>query len=119
MTSGCAASKGLVKENPSKVVDVYLQAVSNGRADSVNYIKENLRINQAFGYVKPYVPVVTPADVRMVWIPSHKSKTTPEVLVAGHWIYIMVKESSWFVDNQSSTNAKIPLIMPYKEENKK
>ena len=119
MTSGCAGSKGLVKENPNRVMDVYLQAVSNGRADSVDYIKENLKINQAFGYVKPYMPVVEPADVRLVWIPAHKSKTSPEVLVSGHWIYIMVKESSWFVDSQAKNDAKIPLVMPYKEENKK
>ncbi|MFA5350646.1 MAG: hypothetical protein WC357_04865 [Candidatus Omnitrophota bacterium] len=119
MTSGCAGSKALVKNNPNKVMDVYLQAVSSGRADSVDYIKENLKISEAFGYVKPYVPVVEPADVRLVWIPAHKSKSAPEVLIAGHWIYIMVKESSWFVDSQSNTNAKIPLIMPYKEENKK
>jgi hypothetical protein len=119
MTSGCAASKGLVKESPNKVMDVYLQAVSSGRTDSVNYIKENLKINQAFGYVKPYVPVVEPADVRLVWIPAHKSKATPEVLVAGHWIYIMVKESSWFIDTQTRDEIKIPLIMPYKETNKK
>jgi len=119
MTSGCAASKGLVKESPNKVMDVYLQAVSSGRADSVNYIKENLKINQSFGYVKPYVPVVTPADVRLVWIPAHKSKSAPEVLVAGHWIYVMVKESSWFIDNQSKADAKIPLILPYKEVKEK
>jgi len=119
MTSGCAGSKGLVKESPNRVMDVYLQAVSNGRADSVDYIRENLKINQAFGYVKPYVPVVEPADVRLVWIPAHKSKTAPEVLVAGHWIYIMVKESSWFIDSQTKTDAKIPLVTPYKEANKK
>jgi len=119
MTSGCAGSKGLVKENPNRVMDVYLQAVLNGRADSVDYIKENLKINQAFGYVKPYVPVVEPADVRLVWIPAHKSKTAPEVLVAGHWIYLMVKQSSWSIDSQTKADAKIPLVTPYKEANKK
>ena len=119
MTSGCAASKGLVKESPNKVMDVYLQAVSNGRLESVNYIKDNLKISQAFGYVKPYVPVVTPADVRMVWLPAHKSKYSPEVLVSGHWVYIMVRESRWFIDTQAQGNVKIPLIVPYKEDNKK
>ena len=119
MTSGCAGSRGLVKEKPNKVMDVYLQAVSSGRADSVNYIKENLKISQAFGYVKPYVPVVTPAEVRLVWIPAHKSKSSPEVLVAGHWIYLMVKESTWFIDSQAKNETKIPLVLPYKEENKK
>jgi len=119
MTSGCTSAKALVKENPNKVMDVYLEAVSSGRADSVNYIKENLKINQAFGYVKPYVPVVEPADVRLVWIPAHKSKSASEVLVSGHWVYIMVKESGWFIDSQSKSEAKIPLILPYKETDKK
>ena len=119
MTSGCVASKGLIKETPSKVMDVYLEAVSSGRADAVNYIKENLKIDKAFGYVKPYVPVVEPADVRMVWLPAHKSKYSPEVLVSGHWVYIMVKDSRWFIDAQSNDQAKIPLIVPYKEANKK
>ncbi len=119
ITSGCAASKGLVKDTPSKVMDVYLGAVSNGRADSVNYIKENLKVNKAFGYVKPYVPVVEPADVRLVWLPAHKSKYSPEVLVSGHWVYLMVKESRWFIDSQSRDQAKVPLIVPYKETDKK
>jgi len=112
-------SKGLVKDNPNKVMDVYLEAVSNGRADFVNYIKENLKINKAFGYVKPYVPVVEPADVRLVWIPVHKSKYSSEVLVSGHWVYIMVKEPRWFIDTQAKSEAKIPLIVPYREQDKK
>lgn len=119
MTSGCAASKGLVKESPNKVMDVYLQAVSNGRLESVNYIKDNLKISQAFGYVKPYVPVVVPADVRMVWLPAHKSKYSSEVLVSGHWVYIMVKDAGWFIGTQVKNEAKIPLIIPYKETSKK
>ena len=119
ITSGCAVSKGLVKDNPNKVMDVYLEAVSNGRADFVNYIKENLKINKAFGYVKPYVPVVEPADVRLVWIPVHKSKYSSEVLVSGHWVYIMVKEPRWFIDTQAKSEAKIPLIVPYREQDKK
>lgn len=119
ISSGCAASKGLVKDNPNKIMDVYLEAVSSGRADTVNYIKENLKVNKAFGYIKPYVPVVEPADVRLVWLPAHKSKYAPEVLVSGHWVYIMVKESRWFIDAQSKSEAKILLIVPYKETNKK
>ncbi|HBU07835.1 MAG TPA: hypothetical protein DEA99_01265 [Candidatus Omnitrophica bacterium] len=119
ITNGCAASKGLVKDSPNKVMDVYLEAVSSGTADAVNYIKENLKVNKAFGYVKPYVPVVEPADVRLVWLPAHKSKYSSEVLVSGHWVYIMVKEPRWFIDTQEKGNARIPLIVPYKETSKK
>lgn len=100
-------------------MDVYLEAVSSGRVDAVNYIKERLKIDKAFGYVKPYVPVVQPADVRLVWLPAHKSKYSSEVLVSGHWVYIMVKQSRWFMDTKVEDKVKIPLIIPYKEENKK
>lgn len=119
ISSGCAASKTLVKDSPNKVMDVYLEAVSSGRADSANYIKENLKINQAFGYVKPYVPVVQPADVRLVWVPTHKSKSSSEVLVSGHWVYLMVKEPRWFIDTIESDKVKVPLIIPYREQDKK
>jgi hypothetical protein len=63
--------------------------------------------------------VVEPADVRLVWLPAHKSKYSPEVLVSGHWVYIMVKESTWFIDSQAKNEVKVPLIIPYKETGKK
>jgi len=119
ISSGCAAHKAVVKDSSSKVMDAYLDAASAGRADSANYIKENLKINQAFGFVKPYVSVVLPADVRLVWIPAHKSKENSSALVSGHWVYIMVKPARWFIDAQEKDKAKIPLIIPYKEGGKK
>jgi len=119
-TSGCALSKGTIKESRNnKVIDTYLAAVSNGRTDSASYIRENLKMKQAFGYVRPYVPVMNPADVRGVWIPAHKSKEDPNTLISGHWVYIVVREAHWFIDAEKNSNVKIPLIIPYKEKSKK
>lgn len=118
-TSGCALSRPIVKDSHNKVVDTYLEAVSSGRMDSVNYIRENLKMNQAFGYVKPYVPVIEPADVRLVWIPVHKSKEDSNTLISGHWVHVMVKESRWFIDAQAQDKVKVPLIIPYKEKSQK
>ena len=119
-TSGCALSKGTIKESRNnKVVNTYLEAVSSGRADSASYIKENLKMNQAFGYVRPYVPVMAPADVRGVWVPAHKSKEDPNTLISGHWVYIVVREARWFIDAEKNSNVKIPLIIPYKEKSQK
>ena len=119
-TSGCALSKGTIKESRNnKVIDTYLSAVSSGRTDSASYIRENLKINQAFGYVRPYVPVMEQADVRSVWIPAHKSKEDPNTLISGHWVYIVVRESRWFIDAQKNSNVKIPLIIPYKGKSQK
>jgi len=116
ISSGCAAShKVVVSGAQDKVMDAYLSAVSSGRRDSGEFIKDKLKLNKAFGYVAPYVPVIEPADVRLVWIPAHKSKEDKDTLVAGHWIYVMVKESSWFIDSQKQDKARIPLLVPYKE----
>ena len=117
--SGCALSRTTVKDGQNRVVDTYLEAVSSGRADSANYIRQNLKLSQAFGYVKPYAPIVEPADVRLVWIPAHKSKDDAFTLISGHWVYIMVKQSRWFIDEQYKDKAKIPIIIPYKETQKK
>lgn len=117
--SGCVTSGALVKDGQNKVVDTYLQGIASAKSDAANYIKENLKVNKAFGYVKPYLPVVEPADVRLVWLPAHKSEYSPEVLISGHWIYIMVRESRWFIDGQIRDKARIPLIIPYKEADKK
>ena len=118
-TSGCALSKQVIKDNNDKVTDTYLNAISQGRSDSASFIRENLKINKAFGYVKPYAPVIRQADVRLVWVPVHKSKDDPETLVSGHWVYIMVKEAGWFIDSEASDKVHIPLIISYKESNKK
>jgi len=118
--SGCAYTKGAIKEaGRDKITDTYLAAISQGRTDSADYIKENLKIDKAFGYVKPYAPVVRQADIRLVWIPTHKSKDDSGTLVAGHWVYIMVKEAGWFIDDELKGKAHIPSIVPYKESSKK
>lgn len=120
ISSGCAASKkAIVDPSRNKVVDAYLEAVSSGRHDSVEFIRENLKIDKAFGYVKPYVPVMESADVRLVWIPAHRSKEDKDTLVAGHWIYVMVREPAWFIDSGKQDTARIPLLVPYREESVK
>jgi len=119
ISSGCASTQGLVKEEQNKVMEAYLKAVSSGRIEAAEYVKENLRLKDAFGYVKPYVPVVAPADVRLIWLPTHKSTYEPDALVGGHWVYVIVRPSRWFIDSQAQSKGKIPLIIPYKESNKK
>jgi hypothetical protein len=113
LISGCATTK---PEPPApKMLDVYANAVKQGKLDSAEEIKKDLTIKQAFGYVQPYVPVVEYPDVRMVWIPSHISEEDPDVKVGGHWVYIMVKNATWFGENQIQ-EMKIPEIVPVKKE---
>ena len=118
INSGCSASKVSVKDNPSRTESVYLAAISSGRKDAASYIQENLKLNKAYGYVKPYMPLVDPAEVRLVWIPAHKSEGSSDALVSGHWVYLMVKPSRWYIERQNKGKTEIPLIVPHKQEEK-
>jgi len=80
----------------------------------VEFVKNNLTAKGTYGYVEPYVPVRVPSDVRMVWIPAHESKDDSNVLVAGHWVYVVVKDSRWFIEEQAPAKAKIPVVVPVK-----
>jgi len=115
--SGCATLQRSEK-NSGSFMDVYTEAVKAGKLDAAGYIKENLKLRKSFGYVKPYVPVMKSPEVKAAWIPTHKSQEDPHTLVAGHWVYIMVRESKWFIEDQIPTKVKIPLVIPTSMGNK-
>jgi len=72
----------------------------------------NLKIGQSLGFTPPYVPVIQPAEVKKAWIPAHKSESDPDVLVAGHWIYIKIKDDQWFIDTESEESDSFSIIIP-------
>jgi hypothetical protein len=96
-------------------MSLYLQAMTTGRVDAVKAIKDNFKITKSFGYVQPYVPVVQQPEVKAVWIPVHKSDQDADTLVGGHWVYVMVRNSRWFIESQENGSGKIPVIIPFKE----
>lgn len=49
----------------------------------------------AIGPETPYVPVVEPPRVQRVWLPSYVNPAGD--LVSGHWVYLMLESSRWFV----------------------
>ena len=53
----------------------------------------------ALGPEVPYVPVVTAPRVQRVWLPAHVDELGD--MVAGHWIYLMLERSKWFVEEGS------------------
>ena len=49
--------------------------------------------------------------VRKVWIPDHKSLDNPDVMIAGHWNYVMIQPPRWFIES-NVTDSKLPVIVP-------
>lgn len=64
----------------------------------------------AVGPEVPYVPLVDPPRVQRVWIPAYVNSAGD--LVAGHWIYLMLRSSEWFLDDGHDTKKQLNLSTP-------
>lgn len=118
LVSGCAhVSKRASSQMPRSIKEIYAQS-HRDVIDQGSSIGRDLKEEKVFGYVKPYVPVIDPPIVKKVWIPSHKSEQDAGVLIAGHWIYIMVKGPTWFIDEEVQNQIEIN-IMPHKGKEQK
>ena len=101
LISGCASNHPTPINVPKGLLDVYLKGVGDGHNDSSTFIEGKLHEQNTFGYVKPYTPVILPPQVRKVWIPDHQSETDTDVLVAGHWTYIMLNGPQWLINDKA------------------
>jgi hypothetical protein len=116
--SGCATGKHVSKEDstPKNMMGVYASATGQSQRDVVQYIQKNLKEQKTFGYTKPYIPIINEPVVRKVWIPDHKSEENSDVLVAGHWLYLMIQAPTWFIENKK-IDTKFPIIVPIAPDN--
>ena len=111
--NGCASGKSIHKDKvlPATMMEVYASAVGQSQKDVAEFVEKNLKEQRTFGYTKPYIPVINEPVVRKVWIPDHKSQDNSDVLVAGHWVYLMIEPSKWFVDGKT-VDTNFPIIIP-------
>ena len=93
------------------MMDVYTHSIGDAQKDTAKYVRENLKEQKTFGYVKPYIPVMVSPVVRKVWVPDHKSAQDGGVLVAGHWVYVMVTGPRWFIEDETK-KVDMPVIIP-------
>ncbi|MBI3602723.1 MAG: hypothetical protein HY209_07525 [Candidatus Omnitrophica bacterium] len=111
--NGCTSSKAVQKNKvqPLTMMDIYAQSAGQAQKDVTKFIENNLKEEKTFGYVKPYIPVMNDPVVRKVWIPDHKSEDNPDVMIAGHWSYVMIQPPTWFIDGKT-VEAQLPVIVP-------
>ncbi len=115
LTSGCVhgnTQERLKAKSPARMSHIFVQATGAASHDTALYVEERLKEQKTLGYVKPYIPVVIPPIVKKAWVPGHKSYDDPSILVGGHWVYLMVQDAKWFVEDGSqdkSTAFVIPI----------
>ena len=70
----------------------------------------------ALGPEVPYLPLVQPPDVKRVWVTAHLNEQGD--LIAGHWVYLMLEESSWYLRYRGPRKlelqlpARVPVAAP-------
>lgn len=105
LISGCATTGELnSSDGPDEVsvktfADIYRQAKQARMAD--NDPLTGLKMDEPLGYVKPYLPVMVPPKVIKVWVPSHVMPDDREVMVSGHWAFVMTEPPKWFIEQEA------------------
>ena len=70
----------------------------------------------ALGPEAPYLPLVRPPNVRRVWVTAHLNEAGD--LIAGHWVYLMLSPSSWYLRYRGPRKlelqlpARVPVAVP-------
>ena len=114
--SGCATARPKTTDPNSRAVqtfaDTYRKSKEAGTIDILNNPGAALRMGAQMGYTKPYLPVFQEPKIIKVWIPPHKSNDDRNVLIAGHWSYVMVEDPSWYIDNEINREMSVGVIVP-------
>ncbi len=106
LISGCAS---MGKSSQAKAVDtgavrtfaeVYRRSKEADARDTAGIPRVTASLAPALGYVKPYVPVIRPPRVIKVWVPAHVIDGDPKALVAGHWAFVMLEDTRWFIEGE-------------------
>lgn len=71
-----------------------------------------IRLTPDTGDAAPYFPVYEPGKVRKVWVPAHVASQDRDVLVAGHWAFVMVEGPHWYIEDHGTDRISIPARPP-------
>ena len=112
--SGCATAKANQADPTSgkTFADIYQKSKEAVPIDILHNPGAALQMGAQMGYTKPYLPVFQDPKIIKVWIPPHKSKDDQNVLIAGHWSYVMIEDPSWYIDNEITKEMSVGVIVP-------
>lgn len=109
-SAGCVARE----EGASRrsLLQTYAAAHGEGAADVGEKTARELTLRQAYGYTKPYAPVLEYPEVQRIWIPDQRGADGS--LITGHWVFIILHEPRWMQVDEHARGIEFPTIIPYK-----
>ena len=102
LTCGCAHV-----QSERSVKDVYEKSTLKIDMGKIRDAQDGLHKRTGLGYVTPYVPIVSAPKTIKVWIPDYISKKNPNVLVSGHWVFMLLTSGGWELQKEGSQRPKV------------
>jgi hypothetical protein len=108
--NGCATAPcGVDEQGVRTFASIYRQAKEARRTNFPS--DQSIRLRPDAGYDAPYFPVYEPGRVEKVWVPAHVAREDKDVLVAGHWTFVMVEEPHWYIQDHGMDNIDVPVVL--------
>ena len=101
LTCGCAHM-----QSDRSVKDVYEKSTLKIDMEKIRDAQDGLHKKTGLGYVTPYVPIVSAPKTIKIWIPDYISKKNPNVLVSGHWVFMLLTPGGWELQEERGQRPK-------------
>ena len=101
LTCGCVHI-----QSERSVKDVYNKSTLKIDMEKIRDAQDGLHKKTGLGYVTPYVPIVSAPKTIKIWIPDYISKKNPNVLVSGHWVFMLLTSGGWELQKEGSQRPK-------------
>lgn len=114
LISGCASAgqhrvtRRLNDDAPRTLTEIYQQS-GEGR---ISVPQGKVQLLPEAGDVKPYWPVYEPPRIIKVWVPAHVDDNDKDIMVAGHWVFVMVDAPQWYIQRYGRENAGGHAVLP-------
>ena len=115
LISSCAApsASGPVRMDDERVRTFASIYRRSKEARTVRMLPEGaVRLTPDAGYDTPYFPVYESGRVVKVWVPAHVAREDKDVLVAGHWVFVVIDPPHWYIEDHGKGTMPKPEIVP-------
>lgn len=101
--SGCALGSPSIRRDPDEQkVRTFADNYRRARQAEKTVVDAvpSVVLSVPLGVVKPYLPVIIPPRVIKVWVPAHILKENRDIMVGGHWSFVMLDKTRWFIEGE-------------------
>lgn len=94
LLASCSSRQRNIDEPSGQLIDAQVRdARRDGIAAAEATVRRELQMRGTLGYVRPGVPLRTPAETMRVWIPAFTDEHG--AMHEGHWVHITIEAEDW------------------------